>query len=85
MTSVDERVAQHRLTVLGTKFSAMNARIGAPENLMKPKGIKGATFEWNLMPATNPMVKVSPEEFCDDTDLVTNLVTKQKARIKRAC
>lgn len=34
--------------------------------------------------ATNPMVKVCPEEFCDDTDLVTNLVTKQKARLKQA-
>lgn len=52
---------------------------------MKLKMINVATFVWRLLPATNPMVKVRPEEFCDDTDLVTNLVTKQKARIKRAC
>ncbi|OLP07813.1 hypothetical protein BLL52_0909 [Rhodoferax antarcticus ANT.BR] len=36
------------------------------------------------MPATNPMVKLEADEFCDDTDLVTNLVTKQKARLERA-
>lgn len=48
---------------------------------MKLKMINGAPFVWRLLPATNPMVKVRPEEFCDDTDLVT----KQKARIKRAC
>jgi len=26
------------------------------------------------------MVKIIKTKFCDDTDLVTNLVTKQKAR-----
>jgi hypothetical protein len=73
----------HRLTV-GTKLTSMNARIEATENLMKLNGTKGATFEWHLIPATNPMVTLEADEFCDDTDLVTNLVTKQKARIKRA-
>jgi hypothetical protein len=69
----------HRLTV-GTKLTSMNARIEATENLMKLNGTKGATFKWHLIPATNPMVKLEADELCDDTDLVT----KQKARIKRA-
>jgi hypothetical protein len=73
----------HRLTV-GTKLTSMNARIEATENLMKLNGTKGATFEWHLIPATNPMVTLEADEFCDDTDLVTNLVTKKTAHIKRA-
>ncbi|APW47993.1 hypothetical protein [Rhodoferax antarcticus] len=62
----------------------MNACIDAMENRTKLKGTKGTTFERHPMPATNPMVKLEADEFCDDTDLVTNLVTKQKARLERA-
>ena len=76
-------MAQHRLAV-GTKLTSMNACIGATKNLMKSRRINVATFAWRLLPATNPMVTLEADEFCDDTDLVTNLVTKLKARIKRA-
>jgi hypothetical protein len=64
-------------------MASTNASIGNEEF---PEILKGRFHEmkWRAIPDTDPKVDLRFNQFCDDTDLVTNLVTKQKARVKRA-
>jgi hypothetical protein len=60
-------------------MASTNASFGNEEF---PEILKGHCHEmkWRAIPDTDPKVDLRFNQFCDDTDLVT----KQKARVKRA-
>jgi hypothetical protein len=66
-------VSQQRLGLV-PGFIPMVAKVGIEATIRE-------TTQWsfkNTCTDTNPMVKLQSENFCDDTDLVTNLVTESK-------